>query len=126
MCLVCNSNAKDVTTNASAKVICMAALVSLNDWSDKPKGGESKAGRFIKQEGDIYYFKSPKAEWKCKLSEDKRIFYGLKNGRWRTLPDDGIVKYDVIGDKIIIYEQYSDGSTLDNNYRVSYIRRLLK
>jgi hypothetical protein len=87
----------------------MAALTSLNMWSDKPKGGESKAGKFMKKENNLFILKSGIAECKCKIS-DGRVMYGMKNGRWRNLPEDEVVKYKINGNKIIITEIFADGS----------------
>ncbi len=94
----------------SDKEVCMAALTKMNQWSKNPKGGQSLQGRYLTYDNNKYYFKSKGGEWKCTILGDK-VMWGLKSGRWRNTPDDGIINFEIVGNKLSITEKYSDNSS---------------
>lgn len=105
------------------KEICMGALTKINQWSKKPTGGESKQGRYVKNEGNKYYFKSSSNNWKCTI-KGKKVMWGLKDGRWRNAQEDGIINFNIVGNKLTITEIFSDGSIDNMSYTKNDIIRM--
>lgn len=62
---------------------------------------------------------------KCKLIGDQ-VMWASDNpdssGRWRDDPADSTVKYNIDGNKIIITELYSDGSSTTNAYPLKQLK----
>ena len=121
--IIC-SNAFAENKSFSDKEICLAALSTVNMWSRKPTGGQSKVGKYIKSDSNTYYFRSKTSDWKCKLLNDK-IMWGIKDGRWRNDPRDEVIKYKIFNDKITIFQIFSGGETIKSNYTKKQINQLL-
>jgi len=111
--------------------ICLAGLASENAWSENPTGGQSLIGRLLKSEGNNHFFLSPKGHvYECYL-DGKRFIWriketddgSIKDGRWRTLPDDGVTEYAVHGNKLSMITTYSDKSSGVKEYNKDLLVR---
>jgi len=62
----------------------------------------------------------------CKFEGNRVIWAGAGSpsspnaiGRWRTHPQDEVITYAIVGDKVTIKERYSDGSSNEESFDLS-------
>ncbi|AVF37362.1 hypothetical protein BV494_05245 [Rahnella sikkimica] len=100
---------------------CKAAVASVF-------GRDHKSMKLDKIEGDVafvhYIRSSDHSLWavKCKLDGD-RVIWASNNPddskRWRTDPLDDVVKYSIEDTMLTITQEYTDGSSSNDEYKLS-------
>lgn len=104
------------TSGASHKKICIAGVATIMGKS--PSIMNSKEGNEVitvsykrPDDGTLW-------SYKCKVAGNK-IIWGNLDGRWRTHPDDGVVTFIVAGNKIVVREEYPDGSATRKEFSLN-------
>jgi len=58
---------------------------------------------------------------RCRF-EGHRVIWASPTGRWRTLPEDGVLTFSSSGDTLTINERFSDGSSRSKTFTRSQLQ----
>lgn len=106
-----------VKPSVPAKSVCKAAVatimgrpVSIISATEKA-GGEVALSYTRADDGSVW-------KYKCKLDGDRAI-WAAEGGRWRTHPDDGVVKFSVDGSSVEVTESYGGDVATSKRFSLS-------
>jgi hypothetical protein len=65
----------------------------------------------------VFYTRKDGTKWQYKVKlKDNKIIWGILDGRWRDLEEDGTIEYQIRGNELIISEIFSDGSKSEKTF----------
>lgn len=82
--------------------ICLAALASMFDWSEK---ADSEFGRLLRKENQACVFSSNTKgeEVVVRIGNARQVYWGLMDGRWSVHPADFLLFYSMEDEYVVIH-----------------------
>ncbi len=106
----------------SAPQICLGAFMSEFAWAENPTGGQSPMGVYIGLSGSLYIFKSGYGAIHCMVG-NQRIMWRNANGRWRNTRHDNLIRYEILGERLLINRTFADGSSSTDHYPLALLTK---